>query len=268
MTIDEVKKCFNEINSINLKEATIDEIKELLRPLFQNYNKFSPTINPNSNFYRAIKYNEKPHNIRNLVYPPNPKMNRANRDSQTLFYCSFNHRVPFFELDVNVGDQLVVSQWVSKKELLVNNVGFSKGVLDSLGTVRPEPRWTQKPTDELSKIIDGFLDDKFCRKIYDEVYYKLTVAIAEKMFSDDELFDGLMYPSIAMIGNGDNLAFKKRVLDNNDILFLCVRYVKVTKKEPHPKTDKIPLYEISTLDYANSISSTGRIEWIGERKPL
>ena len=86
-------------------------------------------------------------------------------------------------------------------------------------------------------------------------YYKLSIAIAEKHCTGD-LIKGLMYPTIPMFANADNFAIKPSFIDNGGLQFKEVFYIEV-------KSILKLKYEINKLDWANSISSDGEIEWKG-----
>ena len=67
--------------------------------------------------------------------------------------------------------------------------------------------------------------------------------------------DGLLYPSIAVNGNTDNIALKPEYVDKN-LRFLQVDLLKVVKKEGNK-------VRIQPFDVAQQISSRGEVLWTG-----
>ena len=117
-----------EIENLDLQSVSIDQIKELLNPLFERYSISTLGYHSDLFLYRGIKYSERPENISYLTFPPKhlAKCNRASREGEQIFYASGMREVPFFELDIQNGDKLVLSKWKTTKKLLVNNVGYTK----------------------------------------------------------------------------------------------------------------------------------------------
>lgn len=86
--------------------------------------------------------------------------------------------------------------------------------------------------------------------------YKLSVAIAEKLFSDD-MFDGLLYPTVQMQANADNLAIKPRYADSH-LKFLKAEFARINAVR------EIAL-DIDVLDTAVELEADGKIVWRGRR---
>jgi hypothetical protein len=84
----------------------------------------------------------------------------------------------------------------------------------------------------------------------------VSVAIAEKLFLDN-IFDGLLYPTVQMRANADNLALKPRYVDSN-LMFLKAEFVRV-------KAVREFAFDIDVLDTATELTPDGTIVWKGHR---
>jgi hypothetical protein len=118
----------------------------------------------------------------------------------------------------------------------------------------PEP--IEIPNGDGNKEISQFLSEIFTQQIaQDNTHlYKLTVAVAEKLFNDD-LFDGLIYPTVAMQANADNFALKPRYADRN-LRFLKAECLRIDRVRDSG-------YDINGIDSATSLDDNGNIQWTG-----
>jgi hypothetical protein len=264
--LDEIEKRISEIENVDLQESNIDHFNTLFSLLFRGYKLGVPRFNKGLELYRGIPYLQKPKKLDDLSYPPieYAKINRASREGKQIFYCSNLESVPFFELNLQVGERLVVSKWKTTRKLLVNNVGYADKNFETLKSGRKNGNWWDNVShidkkNELDQnfIIRNYLASKYSRPIPpDNIdYYKFTIAIAEHHFSS-EMFDGLIYPTIQMHGNADNFAIKKSYVDSGGLAFLDVYYIEITEVLGFK-------YNIKRLDWANSVSENGEINWKG-----
>ena len=251
LDLKQVQDIIGEIRRLNLEFVDIDVIKEKLKPLFVGYTLRAPIYEPGLKLYRGRACNEKLNNIEDITYPPaklNTKYQRVNRPGQSVFYCCADRRVPFSECFAKTGDKFILSRWKTVSRLLVNNIGYLNGNIMGL-----QP----KSLDELKEaniLIRKFIDVEFT-KIVDkgeEYLYKITIALAEKHFSDD-IFNGLLYPSIAIKGRSDNLALKPNYVDKN-LVIERVEYIQIISVRGFE-------YKIKVLDLATSFGKDGSIEW-------
>lgn len=260
----EIEARILEIESLDLTFVEIEEIKNLLTLLFTGYAVTTPLFDSGLTLYRGIPYDKKPETISYLSYPPKEiaKINRASREKQPIFYCATSRQVPFFELGAKPNDKLVISKWKTTRKLLVNNIGYTDSNFAALNSNRNNQKWNnEKEHPETLKeenvIIQNFLAKTFSQVIpkNETKIYKLTIAIAEKLYFG-EMFEGLLYPTIPMKANADNFAIKPAFIDSGGLVFEEVEFIEVTKMDDFK-------YEIKVLDWANSISDTGVIEWKG-----
>lgn len=264
---EEIKKAIKNIKELDLKSAEIDYIKELLTPVFKGFILGTPEFKPGKDslvLYRGRTCGSKPTKISDLTYPPKEYIKtdqRVNRAGHPVFYCSTGRSAVFFELDVKPGDKIVVSKWKTTKELLVNNVGYTKLCFSDLKSNRECPTFGEinKGIDipQTNDLVKEFLSQEFSKIVPagKEHLYKISIAIAEKLFSDD-IFDGLIYPAITMKANADNLALKCKSVDEKKIIIKCVEYIQIDAKENFK-------YKITVLDFTDSFQDNGTIEWKG-----
>ena len=253
LSLKQIQYIIEEIRRLDLKVVDIDIIKKKLKPLFVGYTLRAPIYEPGLKLYRGRVCNEKLNNTKYITYPPAKlitKYQRVNRPGQSVFYCCAGRRVPFFECFVKTGDKLILSQWKTVSRLLVNNIGYLN---DNIMGLQP------KSLDELKEaniLIRNFIDEEFTKNVNEgeEYLYKITIALAEKHFSDD-IFNGLLYPSIAIKGRSDNLALKPHYVDKN-LMIERVEFIQIISVKGFE-------YKIKVLDLATSFGKDGSIEWKG-----
>ena len=260
----EIQKAIQAIKELDLKTVEIDSIKELIKPILKGFVTSTPKFEAGLTLYRSRYCKTKPTNVCDLTYPPKEyiKSNqRVNRANHPVFYCSTAREAVFFELDVKPKDEIVVSKWETTEELLVNNVGYTRISFLNLKSNRENQNFgaIEKEIDisETNNLVNEFLSQEFTKIVPagNEDLYKISIAIAEKLCSDD-MFDGLLYPAISMKANADNLAIKTQYIDEKRIVLKSVEYIQIDAKEDFK-------YKITVLDFANSFKDDGTIEWKG-----
>jgi hypothetical protein len=73
-----------------------------------------------------------------------------------------------------------------------------------------------------------------------------------------EMFDALLYPTIAMRGNVDNLAIKPCYVDEGKLEFVNARWYRIDSRNDFQ-------YEATETDFANSFKEDGTLEWKGRK---
>lgn len=265
----EIDNSILQLDKIDLTVITIEEIKEILKNLFIGYTQNTPLIPAGLNLFRGIAYENKPTNISFLSYPPInfAKVNRASRQNQQFFYSAISRNVPLFELGLEEDNTFVLARWQTKKELLVNNIGYTEETFKILNSNRERPKWDNTgerlaSKSKLNDYVQNYLAKTFSQKVPKDNLniYKHTIAIAEKLYSEDEIsnvkFDGILYPTIAMNANSDNIVIRKSFVDDGNLTFMEAEWIKV--KKVHDLK-----YDVDVLDWANSTSDAGEIEWKG-----
>ncbi len=264
LSICEIQVKIDELRKTDLKTADIDDLIHSLNICFRGYKKEIPIIRKGMKLYRGVKWDDKPQKLCKLTYPPKDGINkyhRAGRPGQPIFYCSSSWQAPFYEKGVKSGDRLALSTWITTAPLIVNHAGYDAEVLKDLGSSRDSTSLgnadDQEEYSQVNIVLDRFLSKEFARNVPEgqEYLYKLSIAIAESHFKSDK-FDGLLYPALAMRGNADNLALKPRFVD---------RHMKPQKVE-YVHVDEVAdnlQYKVRVLDFANSFTKDGHIEWKG-----
>ncbi|MDP8269370.1 MAG: hypothetical protein P9L97_11650 [Candidatus Tenebribacter davisii] len=259
-----IRKKIKIIKNLDLLTESIDEIKKHIGLLSKGYIQITPIIPKGSKLFRGVIWNDKPKYISQISYPPKKNvktLHRAGRQGQSLFYCSTARESSFWELGVKAKECLVISHWETTEPLLVNNVGYHPDVFSSLSSIRACPDWQNdneiKKQSPANKIIKEFFSKEFARKIVDdrEYLYKISIAIAEHHFQQN-IFAGLLYPTLALKANTDNLVLKPDIVEKY-LRLLKVEYVLV---EEVINNDK---FKIQIKDFANSFDLDGLIHWKG-----
>jgi hypothetical protein len=261
--IDEVQHAIQELKALNLAAMEIDALKKHLGTIVPGYTLNSPIIPKNKILYRGVKRGEKPQSAVELGYPPKDcvrNFHRAGRPGKVLFYCSAAREAPFFELGLIPGDKVAISHWKTIAPIVVNNVGYHNKVFGMLTSNRDSPSWGRgtefEKLEETTGCIKEFFATEFAKVVPpgQEDLYKLSIAIAEMHFSSD-MFGGLLYPSMAMRANADNLVLKPECVD---------QYLKLHKVE-YIRVDETRDYgfKVTLLDFADTFGPDGEIQWKG-----
>jgi hypothetical protein len=289
------RKQFDEVVE-QLQSLSIDEIKKRLDATFIGLQIQTPILQAEDFVYRARRVDNrfnKSLGIRqaDLAYPPRERarLGRVNRDGDPVFYCSFGKEPLVYELPgLTAGDEIIISIWQTATKGFINNVGYTSFVFEKLGAKRPCPAWTaggpgQSATVELPSLppeaIEAFkrvakshdinvallqlISEQFACPVGDsEQYkYKLTAAIAELHLGSvnrGEQFAGLLYPSIKMYANGDNLALQPWYVDQH----LNFRKAIHTRIKAQTATG----FSVDYLDCARAFKDDGTLDWLG--RPL
>lgn len=268
-THQELKARIQEIESLDLYLVSIQNIKDLLKSLFTNHFIITPLVDPGLLLYRGIKYETKPNRFSYLSYPPSDKVKigRTNQEGISRFYCSTEKYVPFYELPVYVGDKIVLSEWRVKKPMFVNNVGYTNSNFLDLNSTRPLPVFESASPKvpellkEENQLVQNFLAKMFSQDISENNLhlYKLTNAIADHHLGENSegfsnvKFKGLLYPTIRMQANADNMALTQQTIDFGYLEFEKVEYIEIIGIE-----NKIYRYKI--LDVAFGVKENV-IKW-------
>jgi hypothetical protein len=263
LSIEDIQKAIEAFKAEKLQSVSVDKLKLMLPPILQGHMKQQRFVESGQYVYRAREYTEKPAKMGDLREPPKDiaPMSRVNRDNYPVFYCCAAYNTALTEIDAKPGATIAISLWKTTTRLSVNNVGYTETFFSQLNTGRPTPNYGEidAPASEANKMVDCFLDQEFIKYVpRDENYrylYKPTVAIAERMFSQ-EIFDGLLYPSVAHKYRGDNFAFKPRCLNEYKLKIEAVEYIHIVSADESSILKK-------RLDFADTFQNDGTIEWKG-----
>jgi hypothetical protein len=268
--LQSVLDAISRIKACDLQTSTIEEIFDLLKPLFDGYHIKTTQYHPNElHIYRtAVPY--KATKISDLSYPPShlTRMGRVNRDGKPVFYGCSDKSGSIIERRSKKGDKFMLSEWINTDYLLVNHVGYVDEILQNRGSKRlPDELARFQAIGEVSQIIAKFLSDVFTEKVdaNENHKYKLSVAISEQLLtpiiSDEGFkFGGLLYPSIPMFTQADNLALNTQFADNS-MQVIKAEFWEVA--EVQTNADNSIEYRCIMLDTASTFSEDGEIKWMG-----
>jgi hypothetical protein len=285
---------FETIDS-GLRVLEIDEIKQRLQPLIVGYRIESPVFNAGAFLYRARKVGStfsKSMAIthKDLIYPPEhiAQLGRLNRAGEPVFYASMHKESVFFELpDLKGGDEIILTFWKTTERMFVNNIGYTEFAFQQLGAKRVLPTWespkapgstestvslsTLPPdvvnvalSNDESRELKEVFSKYFMRNVTsDESFrYKLTVAIGEmhlgSIATHNTQFAGILYPSVRMWANGDNIALLPWFADEH-LEFRKAVHVRI-------KGRTATSFDIDYLDAAHEFDGAGKLKWLGRTR--
>lgn len=246
-----------EIRALRLEHTTIENLLALLEPILRGYAVEAPRFESGITLFRS-RICGKPGNINDLWAPPPhlTPLGRVNRSGSPVLYCCTSRGAPFFESRPREGETVAIARWITTAPLLVNHVGYSKATFNAFASVRQQAGWGPRPANHPNEAVSNFLAKIFTRIVPagSEHEYKLSVAIAEKLFADD-IFDGLLYPTVAMRANADNFALKLRYANDN-LRFQKAEYARIERVRDFA-------FDITWLDTATELEEDGAIRWKG-----
>jgi hypothetical protein len=259
----DIQKAIREIEEADLQLCSTGHLEEMLTPIFRGYSVEAPRFEPPLYLYRGRRCSTKPTNLSDLTYPPKEisDFGRANQIGEAVFYSATARSVPFFELQTRPNDYIALSHWKTTKPALLNHIGFSSEPQCFLGSGREIDDIysfvkTTRSISDINALVHDYLAAKFSAFVPTNQldYYKLTIAISKKLFRD-EIFDGLLYPTIQMKGNADNVVLKSSYVDSC-LKFVGVEYIFVKSVEEMK-------YEVDIIDSATKADENGELMWSG-----
>ena len=269
-----VRKKIKELERIDLIKADVELLKDKITYLLKGYGFATPILMPGWKLFRGVKCVEKPSNVSQITYPNSKiikKYQRVNRPGNATFYSSIAREAPFYELDMNPNEFIAISRWGILEKIVVNNVGYHQDSFKQLGSNREAPIFGEgyKPTTS-DLIVNKYFANEFAKVVPEggEHLYKISVAISEKLCGGELHMEiagdsykgpmeigGVIYPTIAMRANSDNIALKTHIVDKY-LSLEQVEYIRVDSTHDFQ-------YEVKIIDFANSFCENGTIEWKG-----
>ena len=276
----------------NLATLEVDEIESLLRPLIKGMENIASILPAGSFLYRARKcdstfHKGEPFGLNQIRQRPAnmATIGRANSNDQSVFYCSTTKEPVFFEVpNLQAGDEIILSIWKTKSQIIVNNIGYTEAAFAALGAARKPPQpnllngpnldpdfhWTA-PADVLEKglpaeenaAIRDILGDAFTRRADNAMHhYKLTNAVARlhlgTIINASSKLAGIMYPSVQMSANGDNIALDGNTAD--EVLeFSKASHIIIGRRHDSIK------FDITILDEAIELDANEHVKWLGRK---
>lgn len=271
------KRIVKYLRSLNLRCADFDFLKEKMSRLMDGYFIGSAATNIGEPIYRAVRWAEKPTQMAHLSYPPRDKvvLGRANGPKNPMFYGSAGCHSTIMELAPSQGDRLAISKWQTKTNLHLACVGYTASALkgkSGLNRYEGLPWVREYAANKLSArrgnvITNEYIAREFTKKVAESERwnYKISAAISELILNGPSFgvgaapaieLAGILYPSTPNQANADNVALRCQAADSY-LDLVWVQFVEISEKTFGPT------YSIRGLDYSESISEAGEINWQG-----
>lgn len=247
----EARNLVKLLNRADLDRVDYAYIKEQIDKLFVGIAIRGITPHRESRLYRGVIYSDKPHDVRQLGYPPKEiiiSYQRCNPPHKPMFYCSPDPAAVFYELNVKEGDRLYLSKWSVIKDFFL--LQLAPNADDGQGS-------------HFQDIVLTFFETKFSQPIHDTYssQYKITSAIAEHMSKgniDDRKdieIGGMTYPSVSHPNRSENVAIR------HDIAETCLRLDYVEELQIKSVADKVIEYD--RKDFCSRFPDD-KINWQGK----
>lgn len=214
--MDELDLKIREFEALSPTEISVDEILARLRPIMHGYKVIGTMCFPPFSIYRARRASGFPrwNQVRELSYPKSGSglAQRANRKGVEIFYGASSADLALAEIDVKLGDHVVISDWEITAPLLAQIVGMA-GIPAQL-----------VPTDERNIKLTEFLK----RNFYRSAGRSWSIAISEFFLcgindrrrpeqqdpSIPDAVQALRYPSARQPNLGENFAIRGSFVDS------------------------------------------------------
>ena len=263
---------FSPFRGIDVRSAPIADLQQCLQELFVGLRIAAPAIAAGAKFYRVRIVGDRiPKSIAELVpniidvgMPPKDRITRPGRLNdigEQVGYFSDSRRFAYFEMSPKVGDVVILSRWISTCALSLLHIGYTDEALKKLGSARnpDEIAWAEatRCLDTRNWDVYGYISSEITKRVNsgDEAAYKTTIAMAKWFFGQGE-HDGLIYPTIAMCGNANNVALKPDRVSK--LRLTSVDFNRVTRVEGMNA-------DLDLIDSAVQWDDAGAIKWNGRR---
>jgi hypothetical protein len=251
------------LDATDLKSSSISELEKVITPLFTGLLIQAPRYQPGVNIFRG-RICEKPPMFSDLIYPPAASVaeyGRLTDIGETMFYGATTKAAPFFELKPATGECVAISKWRSNDRMVLNHIGFTEDVTVMLNSNRDLSKIYEFVKEshnfsDLNSYVHNYLASTFTQRVPKEqsYLYKLTIALGRKLLGG-EVIHGLLFPTIAMSANVDNVVLKAPYFDSK-MDFVSCEYLRVDEAGDSN-------FRYTTLDTATKIAIDGSIAWSG-----
>lgn len=244
---EEAKQWIKRVQNIDIRNRNIDVLKRDIDFFPNGFRMVGIPISKGETIYRARIQDNKPNEVSDLSYPPKHRVGefgRANRPHNPIFYASSGGAAAVFEQNPNPGDNVAILKWRLKEEITLSKIGYSDEVLRRLNSSRDKVDIPGGLIPDFespgNSILREFLAKIFTRRVQEDQKHrhKLTAAIAE-MYTKSGEIDGILYPTVEMWGNQDNLAIETQVVDQV-LEPVSAEYIEIQKRDDKQiKTDDL-----------------------------
>src|SRR5437773_5609328 len=127
--MNELDSRIKEFEALSLTEITVDEILARFRPMMHGYKVIGTMCFRPLRIYRARRAPAFPrwNQVRDVSYPRGGSEfdQRANRRGAEILYGASSAELALAEIDVKLGDYVVISDWEITAPLLAQIIGMS-----------------------------------------------------------------------------------------------------------------------------------------------
>ena len=276
--LEGIEAGWEALQQCDLRTASIDSLKVRLKALAKGRIGGNTLIPTGTRLYRARNYDPTalPSHVSLLgARPPLSvkDLQRCNREGKSIFYCCQERLTTFRELRKLPGDRMILSEWELLRDLTVLPLGFHPEVFKRLGSGRdcpnlrkvigfPFPEY-EPETNLLEHIFAECLTLDVDEN--EEYRYKLSIAITEMLIEPsissqmpgrvNPGADGILYPSVQLSGNRNNLAIKFDIAKSH-LKFIEAQEVELVSDDERTSNIKQPRLSGPTI-----VTCTAAMHW-------
>ena len=267
LDIRELEAQIDFIRSLDTAVVSFNTFRRHVAQLLRGLSISTITLAPRYQLFRARICTSQPTHLEEIQYPSslNAQARRASLPGCPMFYASSTREAPLFELKPEVGDRLALSSWVTNSLMLLNNVGFTRGVLRASKLNRESPLWSVdgplSRAGQAERLVLRYLAEAFTEDDRAGSHpYFASSAVAHLLLSGPAIH-GLVYPTLAMQSDADNYAIKPLIIDQH-VRVRWIQWIRITSASSLG-------FQFEIDDLATAIAPDGTIAWQGGfLKPL
>jgi hypothetical protein len=218
-----------------------EELRERIKQTQEGLSIQAPIIPADKIIFRAVKVTQRPQSKARISYPPSnvvKTLGRCNRAGEVMFYGALNQFVSCIqELSWQLGDLFALSAWLTTAPMAFNHLGFSTETLARFNAMRELPYFSNPESGaDRNWLIRQWQARVFTERVPlgQEHLYRLPIALKEAALwpigqpnlRGIEILSGVIYPSVATMALGDNVAILPSEVDKKmallEVNFLTV----------------------------------------------
>ena len=234
----------------DLSKIDTMDLELRIRKLLTGHRRWVSDCIVGQEIYRARKTDENITNISQIAAREHvhcSEFQRASYPGRSMFYASANFGSVLNEIDISVGDTILLSKWRTKFEFPVNSIGFNKKLLQKNEIEKNDTAFQfglpkGVVNEPAFRLVDNFIANQFTRKISSASDYKISATIANALMDyEDKICDerkksiqAIIYPSLASRSTACNIAVRKGLADSVfELVALQKFYVEGLASEQH-----------------------------------
>lgn len=251
----QVRQIISELNRADLRRAPYPYLIEQIGKLITGVPVTVESVLVGQQFYRGVRYKDKPSQVSYLGHPPADLVvdfQRCNGPGKPMFYCSILPATVLAELDAQPGDKIYLSTWSVEREFFFFRI--------------PPTANDEMTNDPCFASVSTFFETKFLQPVHETFssQYKITSAIAEKFAGGpivgdaaslrDRELGAIAYPSVAHVARAHNIAVRPEIVSK------CLQLRSVKEIEVVSVDDQT--FNVLERDSSSSFNG-GEIAWSG-----